>query len=69
MQHSMSNDTTIAGTVGGTLLTILTMPVQSIFHTIGYATIAATTSFFVSLILKEAYYYIAKKYFKRNKNG
>jgi hypothetical protein len=24
---------------------------------------------FISLILKEAYYYVAKKYFKRNKNG
>ena len=65
MQHLTSNDSTVIGTAGGTLLALFAIPASSIVTTIVLAIIGATTSFVVSLLLKEAYMYIKKK-FKKN---
>ena len=53
MMHT--NNDTIIGTIGGTLLSIIAIPTQTIVTTIIVAVIGATVSFFTSLILKEIY--------------
>ena len=47
MEHSTS-----IGTIGGTLLTIITVGANTVVATVIVAIIGATTSFFVSLLLK-----------------
>jgi len=59
MEHNID---TIAGTAGGTLLTIVSLPSNTaIISTIILALIGAVTSFFVSLACKKIY----EKYFKK----
>lgn len=57
MQH---NDT-IIGTIGGTLLAVVTVNSSTFITTVVVAVIGSTTSFFVSLFLKWAW----KKYVKK----
>lgn len=57
----MSDHTTVAGTAGGTLLSIWAIPTQTIVATIALAAIGAIVSFGVSLLLKELVKYFKKK--------
>ena len=52
---------TAAGTIGGTILSVVAIPTQTIFTTIVVAIIGATVSFLTSLVLKELYKHITKK--------
>jgi F0F1-type ATP synthase membrane subunit a len=65
MQHLTSNDSTVIGTAGGTFLALFAIPTSTVIATIVLAIIGATTSFIVSILLKELYNYIKKK-FKKN---
>lgn len=56
----MPHSTTIS-TIGGTLLTLVTVTTSTIITTVIVAAIGAITSFFVSLMLKKIYNYITKK--------
>ena len=47
---------TIAGTVGGTLLAVTTIHTENIVNTIILATIGATTSFLVTIGVKYIWY-------------
>lgn len=47
-----SNDSTVIGTIGGTLLTIFSVNANTLINTIIVAIVGATTSFLVSLFLK-----------------
>lgn len=66
MQHLTSNDSTVIGTAGGTLLAVFSIPTSTIVATVILAIIGATTSFIVSLLLKEVYLYFKNKI---KKNG
>jgi len=66
MQHLTSNDSTVIGTAGGTLLAVFSIPTSTIVATVILAIIGATTSFVVSLLLKEVYLYFKNKI---KKNG
>mgnify|MGYP001562907835 FL=1 len=56
---------TIAGTVGGTLLAVTTIHTENIVNTIILATIGATTSFLVTIGVKYIWY---KYIFQDKKN-
>ena len=58
MDHSTS---TTAGTIGGTILSVIAIPSTTIITTIVVACIGATVSFFMSIILKKLWNYINKK--------
>ena len=49
----LMQNSTAAGTIGGTLLTVVAIPASTIITTMVIAAIGATVSFFVSLILKK----------------
>ena len=66
MQHLTSNDSTVIGTAGGTLLAVFSIPTSTIVATVVLAIIGATTSFVVSILLKEVYLYFKNKI---KKNG
>jgi uncharacterized membrane protein YgaE (UPF0421/DUF939 family) len=66
MHHVTSNDSTVIGTAGGTLLALFAIPASSIITTVILAIIGATTSFVVSILLKEVYLYFKNKI---KKNG
>jgi len=66
MQHLTSNDSTVIGTAGGTLLAVFSIPTSTIVATVILAIIGATTSFVVSILLKEVYLYFKNKI---KKNG
>ena len=66
MQHLTSNDSTVIGTAGGTLLAVFSIPTSTIVATVILAIIGATTSFVISILLKEVYLYFKNKI---KKNG
>ena len=49
------DNSTAAGTAGGTILSIVAIPSSTIISTILIAVIGATVSFFVSLLLKKIF--------------
>ncbi len=57
---SMINETKI-GTLGGTLLSIITVNTTDVANTIAVAAIGAITSFFVSLLIKKLWEKLTKK--------
>lgn len=61
----MHHDSTAAGTIGGTLLTIVAVNSSTIATTVIAACIGATVSFFVSLFLKKMWMYFTKHYQKK----
>lgn len=56
----MKHIDTIFGTVGGTTLTIVSIPPQSIVTTIILATLGAVVSFMVSYVMKKLFNYFKK---------
>lgn len=54
-------NSTAAGTVGGTLLSIVAIPSSTMITTVVVACVGATVSFFMSLLLKNAWLYFIKK--------
>lgn len=60
---------TIAGTVGGTLLAVTTIHTENIVNTIILATIGATTSFLVTIGVKYIWYKFIFPEKKDKKNG
>lgn len=64
--HNMLHDSTTFGTLGGTVLTLITLPPSAnVSMTIILATIGALTSFGVSLLLKALWKYITVKFKKK----
>ncbi len=55
----------VAGTVGGTLLAVLTVSSEDMLHTIILASLGAIVSFVVSMLAKKLYNYVLNKFKKK----
>jgi len=64
---NIMDNSTAAGTIGGTILSVVAIPSNTIITTIAIAAIGATVSFFVSLILKKIFININEKPLKLKK--
>lgn len=64
---NIMDNSTAAGTIGGTILSVVAIPSNTIITTIAIAAIGATVSFFVSLILKKIFININEKPIKLKK--
>ena len=64
---NIMDNSTAAGTIGGTILSVVAIPSNTIITTMAIAAIGATVSFFVSLILKKIFININEKPLKLKK--
>jgi hypothetical protein len=60
-------NSTAAGTIGGTLLSIVAIPSSTVITTVIIACIGATVSFFMSILLKAVWLYFTKNKEKKKK--
>lgn len=63
----MTHDSTIEGTIGGTVLALIAIPSQTVTTTILCAAIGAIVSFIISSLLKETVLYFKRKKTEKTK--